>query len=292
MPLDNHVHIISAGQNIHTAYPAIFRTLPTITRTYILADSTIMEFSPVLETQRQRVAVRHAVAAVKEISASLFIPFTSITVYPPVYPSVRTILTKIHRENPGARFTLDLSGGSAALCTALFSFVPWLGGEVYSAFDGKVPGIVPVPDPGAKRMLANPNYQTILAVLIRNNRPANGTPGLPWVPRHYLFTQVWPYYLRSRTRSSLPVDPQKPVTRYRRGRTQANDLSQQTFSSYMMKLRIAGLVEEAQDKKNLKERIYRVTDSGETAFRFFGDTATNSIVKTILEEWTPAGPGT
>ena len=292
MPLDNHVHIISAGDHIHTAYPAIFRTLPTITRTYVLADSTIMEFSPVPETQRQRVAVRNAVAAVKEISASLSIPFTSETVYPPVYPSVRTILTKIHRENPGARFTLDISGGSAALCTALFSFVPWLGGEVYSAFDGKVPRIIPVPDPGTKGMLANPNYQTILAVLIRNNRPSNGTPGLPWVPRHYLFTQVWPYYLRSRKRSPAPADPQKPVPRYRRGRTQANDLSQQTFSSYMMKLRVAGLVEEAQDKKNLKEKIYRVTGPGETAFRFFADTATNTIVKTIHEDWSPGGPGT
>jgi len=292
MPPDEHVHIVSAGENIHVAYPAIFRTLPTITSTYVLTDSAVREFSPGPETQRHRVAVRNAVAAVKEIAASLSIPFTSETVYPPAYPSVRTILTKIHREHPGARFTLDLSGGSAALCTALFSFVPWLGGEVYSAFDGKVPGIVPVPDPGTKSMLANPNYQTILAVLIRNNRPSNGTPGLPWVPRHYLFTQVWPYYLRSRARSSLPADPQKPVPRYRRGRTQANDLSQQTFSSYMMKLRVAGLVEEAQDKKNRKVKNYRVTDPGETAFRFFADTATNSIVKTILEEWAPGGPGT
>jgi len=162
---------------------------------------------------------------------------------------------------------------------------------VYSAFDGKVPGIVPVPDPKTKSIMANPNYQTILAVLIRNNRPANGTPGLPWVPRHYLFTQVWPYYLRSRKRSPAPADPLKPAPRYRRGRTQANDLSQQTFSSYMMKLRVAGLIEEAQDKKNLKEKTYRVTDPGETALRFFADPATNSIVKTILDEWTPSGPG-
>lgn len=283
MDRNEHVHIISAGDHIHTAYPAIFRTLPTITRTYVLADSATTEFSPNPETQRQRTAVRNAIADVKEISASLSITFTTETIFSPVYPSVRTILTKIHRENPGARFTLDLSGGSAALCTALFSFVPWLGAEVYSAFDGKEPGIIPVPDPGTKSMMTNPNYQTILAVLIRNNRPANGTPGLPWVPRHYLFTQVWPYYRRSRTRPVIPADPQKPVPRYRKGRTQAQDMSQQTFSSYMMKLRVAGLVEEAQDKKNRKEKNYRVTDPGETAFRFFADPATNSIVKTILE---------
>jgi hypothetical protein len=283
MDRNEHIHIISAGDHIHTAYPAIFRTLPTITRTYVLADSSTTEFSPNPETQRQRTAVRNAIADVKEISASLSIPFTSETVFSPVYPSVRTSMTKIHREHPGARVTLDLSGGSAALCTALFSFVPWLGAEVYSSFDEKVPGIIPVPDPGTKCMMTNPNYQTILAVLIRNNRPANGTPGLPWVPRHYLFMQVWPYYRRSRTRSTTPADPQKPIARYRKGRSQAQDMSQQTFSSYMMKLRIAGLIEEAQDTKNRKEKTYRVTDPGETAFRFFADPATNSLVKTILE---------
>jgi len=69
MPPDEHVHIISAGEHIHTAYPAIFRTLPTITRTYVLADSVITEFSPNPITQRQRVAIRNAVAAVKEISS-------------------------------------------------------------------------------------------------------------------------------------------------------------------------------------------------------------------------------
>jgi DNA-binding MarR family transcriptional regulator len=57
----------------------------------------------------------------------------------------------------------------------------------------------------------------------------------------------------------------------------------------MMKLSVAGLVEEVQDKKNRKEKNYRVTDPGEIAFRFFADTATNTLVKTILEEWTPGG---
>jgi hypothetical protein len=283
MPPGEHVHIISAGENIHIAYPAIFRTLPTITRTYVITDSATTEFSSTPETQRQRTALRKAIASVKEISASLSIPCTNEIVYPPVYKSVRTILTKIHRENPGARFTLDISGGSAALCTALFSFVTWLGGEVYSSFDGKVPGIVPVPDPALRSMMANPNYQTILATLIRNNRPANGTPGLLWVPRHYLFTLVWPYYQRTRTRSPIPADPHKPAPRFRRGRTDAQDMSQQTFSSYMMKLRVTGLVEEMQNPKNLKEKSYRVTEPGETAFRFFADPFTNSTVKTILE---------
>jgi hypothetical protein len=46
MPPDEHVPIISACEIIHIAYPAIFRTLPTITRTYVLADSEVYVPSP------------------------------------------------------------------------------------------------------------------------------------------------------------------------------------------------------------------------------------------------------
>jgi len=281
MPTGEHVHIISAGENIHTAYPAIFRTLPTITHTYVLADSVTTEFSPSPETQRQRTAVRDAVAAVKEISASLSIPFTSGIVYPPIYPSVRSILTKIHSEHPGARFTLDLTGGSAALCTALFSFVPWLGGEVYSAFDGKVPRPVPQPDRSIRNLMRNPNYPAILAVLLRKNTTAKEIFPRPWLTRSYIYNQIWPFYSRSRTRKPKPDDP---VIQYRGGRKPAQNLSQATFSSFMTTLRHAGFIEEKQDEKNRREKGYRVTDSGETAFRFYADPAANSTVKLVLED--------
>ena len=282
MQSGEHVHIISAGANIHTAYAAIFRTLPSITRTCVLIDSTNMEFSPVPEIQKQRTAVRNATATVKEISASLSIPFTSTIVHSPVYPSVRTILLQIRLGNPRARYTFDLSGGSPALCVALSSLAPWLGGEVYSAFDGKVPGIVPGADPAVKTLMENPNYQTILAVLLRNNRPVNGAVALPSISRTYLFTQVWQYYHRSRT-MKIQTDPAIPVPRYRKGRTAGQNMTQQTFSGFMQKLCRHGLVEEMQDTKNRKEKFYRVTDCGETAFRFSSDPAANSLVRMILE---------
>ncbi len=125
-----HIHIISAGENIHIAYPAIFRTLPTITHTYVIADSEIYGTSPNAEIEKQRQVVRNAVNTVKEISASLSIPFSREIVFPPVYPSVRAVLTKIHREYPEARFTFDLSGGSKALClrSVRIRAMAWRGG--------------------------------------------------------------------------------------------------------------------------------------------------------------------
>jgi len=280
MARQEHVHVISAGESVHTAYPAIFRTLPSITRTYVLADSDDYALSPNPDIEKRRLAVRHAVDATKEISASLSIPFSRELVFAPVYPSVRTILTKIHRENPGARFTFDLSGGSKPLCMTLFAFAPWLGGEVYAAFDEKVPWSVTVPDRDVKGMLGNGNYQTILAVIMRCRNAGKGNPEKQWVSRQYLFQQVWPYYTRSRTRSPKPGDP---VIRYRKGRKPAQNLSQATFSSFMVNLREAGFIEERQDQSNRKEKAYRITEPGETAFRFFADPAANTLVKSMID---------
>jgi hypothetical protein len=217
---------------------------------------------------------------VKDLSISLSIPFSYEIVHHPIYRSVRSVLTKIHRENPGARFTFDLSGGSKDFCLALMSFAPWLGGDVYSAFDEKSLRCIPLPDRTVRSMMENVNYQTILAVLLRNSPAPAVSPNYPYVPRQYLFQQVWPYYVRSRARTPNPDDP---VVHYKRGQKPANNLSQQTFSTFMTQLRRAGFIKEEENRENRKERAYRLTGPGETAFRFFGVPATNSIVKMMLE---------
>ncbi|MDD1702883.1 MAG: hypothetical protein LUQ31_07905 [Methanoregula sp.] len=290
MDRKEHVHIISAGEAIHLAYPAIFRTLPTITRTYVLADSGAYTLSTNPEIEKDRLRVRHAVDAVKEISASLAIPFARETVFSPVYPSVQAIMTKIHHDNPGARYTFDLSGGPKDLCMALFALAPWVGAEVYLAPDGKVPRRVPLPDVSVTGIMANPNYATILSVLIRRRRMAGPGNEDLLVSRSYLFDQVWPLYLRSRARKAVPAQPGAPVVRYKKGHKPANNLSQASFSSFMVNLRKAGFVEEGQNEKNQKEKSYRITELGETAFRFYADPSFSSSVKRELEG-LDAGPG-
>lgn len=276
----SHVHIISAGGNIHTAFPAILRMLSCITSVCVVAGSETYSISQNLQIGKERAAVRHAVESVKEISSSLGIPFARETVFPPVLPSARTVLTKIRRDNPKARFTFDLSGGSRDLCMVLFALAPWIGGEVWSSFGGKIPHRIPMPERDIQALLRNVNYQTILAVLLRN-RPVPPGPGeIPYIPRQYLFEQFWPYYIRQRARKPLKGEP---VVTYKRGRKPANDLSQATFSWFLKMLAGAGLAEEISDRRNMRETAYRITADGEMAFRFFADPAANSIVKQMLE---------
>ena len=217
MPPGEHIHIISAGEKIHIAYPAAIRTLPTITRTYVFADNLIYEISRDPEVEKGRLAVRKAVSAVKEISVSLSIPFTLELVFPPAYPTVRDTLMKIRRGYPDARFTFDLSGGSKPLCMALLAFAPWLDGGVCATFDEKAPRSVPLPDRSVCTLLTNPNYQTILAILIRTGGKDAGVPP-QWVSRQYIYKQLWSVYVPSRTKKPKPSDPPVQPVKYKQGR--------------------------------------------------------------------------
>ena len=279
-----HIHIISAGEKVHTAYPAAFRILPTITRTYVFADSIYYEMSSNPDIEKSRHAVRNAVGSVKEISASLSIPYTWELVFPPVYPSVRDRLTRIHREFPGARFTFDLSGGSKELCMALFAISFWLDGEVYSSFDEKLARPVPLPSRPVTGLLENPNYQTILALLLRTTRKDAPAGTHEWYSRQYIFKQLWSVYAPSRTKKPKPGDPPAPVVTYKKGRKPASNLTHGTFSTFMRILQEAGLVLERVDLETKREKAYQITDQGELAFRFFSDPATNSTVRMVLEK--------
>ncbi|OPX62667.1 MULTISPECIES: hypothetical protein [unclassified Methanoregula] len=280
MQQGSHVHIISAGGAIHTTLPAILRMMPGITRICVIADSESYGISANPRIEGERLAVRHAAESVKEIAASLSIPFAREMVFPPSFQSARTVLTRVRHENKNARITFDLSAGPRDLCMALFALAPWIGGEVWTSFGGKVPLRVPVPDRDVRTLLANVNYQTILAVLLRNRPVPPGPAGIPYVPRQYLYKQVWPYYIRQRARK--PVEG-APVIHYNRGRKPANDLSQATFTWFMGMLTDAGLADQSRDGRNRRETAYRITENGETAFRIFADPAANSLVKQMLD---------
>jgi len=278
-----HVHIITAGESIHTAYPASLRTLPAITRTYVLADSDTYTLSSHPEIEKQRRAVTHAVDAVKEISASLSIPFSREMIFPPVYESVRDTLTKLSRENPGARYTFDLSAGSKELCMAALSFAPWLDAEVCAAFGGKTARNVPLPDRPVRTMLANPNYQTILAILLRKNTKAPDDGTRDWISREYIYKQLWSVYIPSRTKKVKP-DPGTPAVKWRRGIKPAAEMTHGTLSTLMHSLEDAALVEERVSPDTRREKSYRITERGEIAFRFFADPETSTLVRMILEK--------
>jgi DNA-binding transcriptional ArsR family regulator len=160
---------------------------------------------------------------------------------------------------------------------ALLALAPWVDGGVRAAFDEKVQRPVPLPDLPARAMLENPNYQTILALLVKHGRNEKKTTAPVPVSRQYIYKQLWPLYVMARTRK----DP--PAATYKKWRKAADELTQSTFSWFMTALEDAGLAEAARTDGNRKEKFYRITEKGEMAFRFGSDPATSTLVRTVLE---------
>jgi hypothetical protein len=134
-----------------------------------------------------------------------------------------------------------------------------------------------------RSLLSNTNYQTILAIILRTG-PQNSIHSKDgWVARQYIFKQLWGSYVPTRTKKPNADTPVQPVT-YKRGRKPANELTHATFSGLMATIRDAGLVAETTAPGNRKEKVYRITDHGETAFRFFSNPATSSLVQSLLEK--------
>jgi hypothetical protein len=277
MPSQAHIHIITAGENLPSVFTASFRDYPGITRAYVFTDTAVFYKHADPAIEKGRLAERNAISAAKNTATALGIPFHDEVVPVPAYPFVRDALTRIRREHPGARYTVDLAGGSPALGMALLALAPWVGGTVRAIFDEKVMRPVPLPDLSPVSLLSNPNYQTILALLIRHGKDEKKATAFVPVQRQYLYDQLWPLYVMVRAKK----DP--PAATYKKGRKEADELSQQTFSDYLAGLVKNGLAEMDTADTNLKEKFYRITETGEMAFRFGSDPATNTLVKTVLE---------
>jgi hypothetical protein len=124
----------------------------------------------------------------------------------------------------------------------------------------------------------------ILAILLRTGKKNAAVVPAEWVSRQYIFEQLSPFYVPSRTRKAKPEDPPVKPVNPKRGRAIVAKLTHATFSGFLSSLLDAGLIDEETGTANKKEKIYRINDRGEIAFRFFSDPGTNSLIRTLLEK--------
>jgi len=267
MARQEHVHIISAGENIHKAYTAAIRDLGDISHTFVFADTEIYTNSARDDekTKAQKTATRDAVTGVKSISASLKIPCPLIYVTPPAFASACEAVHKIRREHPDARYSFDLSAGSKDLGIALFAISLWVEGDAYYAFTDRKgdggPAKLAVPKVPARDVWANQNYMKILSVL--GSTPGVKEPKSRVLPRHYIFTQLESFYVPVRKKGVKAASSTK--TDLNTGKKAVIPiLSQGTFSN-ILKIMVAGdlIQEEPPPDSNRKEKHYSLTAAGE-----------------------------
>jgi hypothetical protein len=272
MARQEHVHIISAGENIHKAYAAAIRDLGDISHTFVFADTEIYTNSARDDerTKAYKTATRDAVNQVKSVSASLKIPCPLIYVIPPAFASACDAVLKIRKEHPDARYSFDLSAGSKDLGIALFSISLWLEGDAYYAFTDRKgdggPTKLAVPKVPARDVWANQNYMKILSVL--GSGPGVKDPKPRILPRSYIFNQLESFYVPVRKKGVKAVISTSKTDLNTGKRAVLPILSQGTCTSLLNTLAGWDMIQEVPGPAgNRKEKYYRITSSGELALQ-------------------------
>jgi hypothetical protein len=250
MDPQEHIHIISAGDRIHSTYPAVLDELRTVTHTFVFAEKEVYTNSARDDARKRawKCDIRNSVDQVNAISISRNIPCTLVMIDATTFDAIRDPVLGIFSDHPDARFSFDISAGSKRLSMGLFSMALWVEGDAYYAFGNSPTRRIPVPTLPAKNLPANPHYLVILSILFREQRPGKGSQCL--VPEETLFneTKAW----------QIPIQTSE-------GEQGKRELSRPEFSRLVENLATWNLIGEESDPGNGREKLYRITPDGELA---------------------------
>lgn len=249
MDPQEHIHIISAGDRIHTTYPAVLDELRTVTHTFVFAEKEVYTNSARDDARKRawKCDIRNAVDEVNALSISRNIPCALVTIDATTFDAIRDPVLGIYSEHPDARFSFDISAGSKRLSMGLFSMALWIEGDSYYAFGNSPTRRVPVPTLPARNMPADPYNLVILTILFRHQEHEREARTL--LPGATLFNEVKTW--------QIPV---------RQGEeSRAHELSPAEFSRIVARLIGWNLVREHPDPDNAREKLYSITPDGEMA---------------------------
>lgn len=250
MDPQEHFLIISAGDSIHTTYPAILEELRTVTHTIVFAEKEVYTNSSRDDARKRmwKCAIRNAVDEVNAISLSRAMSCALVTVNAATFDAVRDPVLSIFSDHPNARYSFDISAGPKRLSLGLFSMALWVDGDCYYAFGNSPPRRVPTPTLASKNLPANPYHLVILIILLRNQKPGRETSIL--VPRATLYNETKAWQIPSR-------DAEEGQKR--------EELSPPDFSRLIANLGGWNLIREDVDPENNQETMYSITPDGELA---------------------------
>ncbi|MHB8163636.1 MAG: hypothetical protein ACYDDV_04695 [Methanoregula sp.] len=274
MARNEHVHVVTAGENIFPAFAATVRDNPDITHTFVFADIELYSNSTRdgEALRKQKDTAREAVNQVRTLAASLKIPAPLVYVSPPADATARDAILKIGKEHPDARFSFDLSAGSKDMCMALFALSLWVQGDAYYTFAERkgeaTAAKLAVPKTPAETVAANPNYIKVLQMLY--NTPGKQDHPIRVVPRSYLFTQLSAAYIPLRKKGVKVAENKMGKTDLYTGKKAVmHKLSQGTCSSLLNTLAGWDMIQELPEGSvsNKKEKYYAITPSGALALQ-------------------------
>lgn len=250
MDPEEHFLIISAGDRIHTTYPAVLEELRTVTHTIVFAEKEVYTNSARDDVRKRmwKCDIRNAVDEVNAISISRNISCALVCVDGTAFDAIRDPVLGIFSDHPGAKYSFDISAGPKRLSLALFSMSLWIEGEAYYAFGNSPVRRVPVPTLPVQYLPLAPHNLVILTILFREQEKNKRTGTR--IPKVTLFneTKAW----------QIPV---RPEDEYMAG----HELLPEEFSRLISVLVGKNLVREECDKAHGQEKLYSLTPDGEMA---------------------------
>lgn len=254
MDPEEHILIISAGDSIHTAYPALLEGLRTVTHTIIFAEKEVYTNSTRDDARKRmwKCAIRNAVDEVNAISLSRNISCALVTIDAATFDAIRDPVLGIFSDHPDARYSFDISAGPKRLSLGLLSMSLWVEGDCYYAFGTSPARRVPVPTLPIKYLPSNPHNLVILTILFRGKESGKKTRTL--VPETTLFNETKAWQIPVRTADEGPA---------------GHALLPEEFTRLVSALVGWNLIREETDPAGGQETFYSITPDGELALTVY-----------------------
>jgi hypothetical protein len=243
-----HFLIISAGDRIHTTYPAVLDELRTVTHTIIVAEKEVYTNSARDDANKRmwKCTIRNAVDEVNAIAISRSISCALVTIDGTSFDAIRDPVLGIFSEHPDARYSFDISAGPKRLSLGLFSMSLWVEGDCYYAFGNSKARRVPVPVLPVKYLPSNPHNLVILTILFREQ----GKKTSVLIPETTLFNETRAWQIPVRNADEGPA---------------GHELLPDEFSRLVSALVGWNLIREETDPAHGPEKLYSLTPDGELA---------------------------
>lgn len=245
-----HIHIISAGENIHNTYPTAIQRSDGISHCFVIVEEDVYnqrkddsEFKK--ETKLRIIA---AINEVRDLSSKMRIPFDEVKIPDVTLSSVRDAVLEIRSKYPSANYSFNVTGGTKMLSLSLFMMALWLEGEVCitPGDDEYIP--FSIPRMHLNDITQNPNYVSLISILYDLGEKSKYG--------HVL-------------RKDLHREMEKKYVPVKSSKTQKEKrvLNRGMMTIYLDQLIKWGLVEE-HEAASKREKAYSLTEDGKFAKKF------------------------
>lgn len=240
MSVENHIHIIASGENIHNTVPYAINEFK-MSKAVVVVEKSLFQ----MPDYKRNPKIIESIHKVEDMAKMTKKAFEVKHMDGINLNSIRDTVMEIVEENGSdSTYYFNVSGGTKVLSNGLFMMALWLDGIVYHVGEDQVLQKLIIPRLHVEDVKKNPNYMSIL----KNIESSKGHMKM----RKHLYNELKTSYTQIRDNHG----------RARRG------LSPGTLSKWTADLVKMGLIRE-KPTDNRKEKLYEITDDGIFTLKFF-----------------------